>query len=97
MKDNTTNLSNEEYYQLRNFKEKVISGYGVNIWSGFGSGKHYFFYKPDEMAKKLLKENGNLRDQLLTLEEKDEPKEKSVTEIKKMSIWQFIKWRKKQK
>ena len=95
MKQNTTIIGNEEYYQLRKFKDRVIGGYAVQIWNDLYSGSQYFYYSPDEMAERLLAENSHLKDKLLKLRDSKKPKEETVSDIKKMSIWQFIKWRRK--
>ena len=49
---NTTNLSNEEYYQLRNFKEKVlIEKNAVDVF--YDDGYERFFFTSQNQKLKI--------------------------------------------
>ena len=74
MKDNTTNLSNEEYYQLRNFKEKVvIEKNAVDVFYDDGY-ERFFFTSQNDVIEKLKNANESLKYRLKELKSKQKPK-----------------------
>lgn len=86
MAKNTVILSIEEYNRLRDFETEIKSGKILTLFSGFYSSSSQFF-TDSEIVKLVSEENNDLRreiDELLIQRKK----------VKKMSIWQFLKWRK---
>ncbi len=94
MEKNTVLLSLEDYNELREFKEKTESGF-VPVWNCCGIYCH--FYTKDEAIKDIAEQNKGLKNKMLKLEVNDEiVKEEckeEIKEIRKMSIWQFMKWK----
>ncbi|WP_159522919.1 hypothetical protein [Sunxiuqinia indica] len=101
MDKNTVLLSVEDYNALRDFKKEITDGNVlVEYYSfGFGVSSRTRYYTNDEVAKELHKKNDNLKNKIKDLEnrikdlENPKPKETTIDEIKKMSVWQFLKWK----
>lgn len=91
MEKNTVLLDLEDYNELREFKEKTESGL-IPVWSGC---EMYYYYSKAKAIKKIVEINNALNKQCQELKDKiaGKPKETTLKDIKKMSIWQFIKWR----
>lgn len=92
MEKDTVLLAVEEYNELRDFKRKIEEGYTLVIVP-----KHYYsertFITTDKAVKEVVDANRELQQQIKDLISSNE-KELPISEIKRMSIWQFIKWRK---
>jgi len=102
----TVTISTIEYNDLRDFQKEIEKGNSVEIYNGynceFGTSGYYSpickYVSTDEAVKNISEENAVLLSKLKELQEinePNEPREKSIEEIKKMSIWKFLKWRKK--
>ena len=93
METNTVLLSLEDYNELRGFKEKISKGY-IKDYSNFS--RTYFTTK-DKAIKKITDLNKELHKEISRLEfelgNKEIAKDICITDIRKMSIWQFNKWR----
>jgi SepF-like predicted cell division protein (DUF552 family) len=102
---NTVVLSLDEYNHLRDFEKAIEEGNTVEIYSNFyinvnhcgerqsGYSTKLRLYSTDEVVKKIAEENAVLVSKLAELEEKNEPKEKAISEIKRMSVSEFRRWR----
>jgi hypothetical protein len=90
MEKDTVLLDVEKYNELRDFKQKIEEGKTIVIISGWNYYRKDFITTEKALeeiaeANKLLqKENEELR----------KPKEITLNDIKKMSYWEFRKWRK---
>lgn len=90
MEKDTVLLDVEKYNELRDFKQKIEEGKTLVITSGWNYYQQSFITTEKALieiaeANKLLqKENEELR----------KPKEITLNDIKKMSYWEFRKWRK---
>ena len=101
MDKNTVLLSVEDYNELRDFKKKITDGNVLTEYCSFGIGgsSRTSYYTNDEVAKELHTKNERLKKDIRDLEkkiedlEKPKPKETTIDEIKKMSVWQFLKWK----
>ena len=97
MEKNTVLLSLEEYNALRDFKKEIEKGNTIKIYCGYsGNPQHYYSaenaLKEIEIINKQLYEGNNK-----SFKENIKLKEQHITElerIKKMSYWQFRKWKK---
>lgn len=93
MKKDTVLLAVEKYNELRDFKKEVEEGKTIVIVSGWNYYNKKFITTEKaveqiaEANKLLQKENENLRNT-------NKPKEITLNDIKKMSYWEFRKWRK---
>lgn len=100
MQKDTVLLDVEKYNELRDFKQKIEGGKTIVIVSGwkYYDKKFITTEKAIELiadANKLLqKENELLQKENKELRNANNPKEKSLSEVKKMSYWEFRKWRK---
>lgn len=98
MEKNTVTISLEDYNDLRDFRMEMTESSKVAIFGNeYPHSKLRFVTKDQaviELAKEtdiLKAENSRLMRQLLS----QNPQGKSINDIKKMSIWQFLKWRNK--
>jgi hypothetical protein len=93
MEKDTVLLAVEKYNELRDFKQKIEEGKTLVIVSGWNYYQKDFITTEKALeeiaaANKLLqKENEDLRNA-------NKPKEITLNDIKKMSYWEFRKWRK---
>lgn len=93
MEKNTVLLDVEKYNELRDFKQKIEEGKTIVIVSGWNYYNREFITTEKaveqiaEANKLLQKENEDLRNA-------NKPKELALNDIKKMSYWEFRKWRK---
>ena len=107
METNTVVLSLSDYNELREFKEKMEEGYTYNlskpyvqssIWSINSSVFEPVKYITTDMAvKKLLDRNDKLsaiNDELNNEVNRLMNSRPNIDELKRMSIWEFIRWRK---
>lgn len=106
MEKDTIILSVDKYNELRDFKLEIEKG---NILNNYSCSYGYSFTcgkNPDDSIKLMLKENENLTEQneilkntIADLTNKligtSKPKELAIEDIKKMTYFQFIKWKNK--
>lgn len=96
MEANTVLLSLEDYNELReDYNElrefKVESGKNlIPTWS-VHRGKYYYYTK-DEVIKEIAAHNKDFEDEIFKLRH-SKPEEKTIEDVKTMSIWQFIRWK----
>jgi len=94
MEQNTVVIGTEEYYGLREFKDKIMSGNGVSMHTTCDDVRVIRFYKKDDILKELTNKIDHLN-------EKHEQLRKInnllTSTLSKLSVWQFIKWRKQQR
>ena len=88
---NTVNLSIENYNEMRDFNKAIKEGGGVGIFFGWDGYKNNFFTK-DEAVKKIAEANVKLQIKIDELKN-PEVKKPSFEELRKMSWWQFRKWK----
>lgn len=104
MEKDTVLLAVDKYNELRDFKKEIEKGNTAYGYSGYSTKT---FVTSDEAVKSVLKLNEDLNKQLEYYKEhtrklqdelkgENKPKEISIEEIKKMSTWQFRKWKKTQ-
>ena len=91
MQKNTVMLDVEKYNELRDFKQKIEEGYTFMVYPGFS---YPYVVTTDRALEEILSINKQLQNQIEDLKIGNFKKELSVSEIKRMSIWQFLKWRK---
>lgn len=92
METNTVLLAVEQYNELRDFKQKIEEGYTLAI----ASNNFYYdrrFITTDKAIEEVVNANKELQKQINDLRAGTN-KKLSVSEIKRMSIWKFLKWRK---
>ena len=91
MEKNTINLSVEDYNEMRDFNEAFKKDNAVSVFLGW-DGYESTIYTKNEALKKVTQANVNLK---LKIDELKSPEKKqpSYDEIKKMSWWQFRKWK----
>ena len=93
MEKNTVLLSVEDYNELRDFQKKTSEGY-IEVYGNCGLRTYYT--TKDEAIKEIAAHNKDLKDELYELQNpppKVEPSIIKLRRVKKMSIWQFIKWK----
>ena len=92
MEKDTVLLAVEKYNELRDFKQKIEEGYTLTI----SSSNFYYdrrFITTDKAIEEVVNANKELQKQIEDLRSGNK-KELSISEIKRMSIWKFLKWRK---
>ena len=99
MEKNTVLLSLKDYNEFRDFKRNSEDNY-IPVW---GACRKYYYYTKDKAIKEIAVCNVNLQDEINELNDridelenpspKVEPSIIKLRRVKKMSIWQFIKWR----
>ena len=107
METNTVLLSLSDYNQLREFKEKMEEGntYKLPQPYTYGNGQYYMsqsypattYITTDSAVAELLERNIHLSaiNEKLTEEcNKLRQSRPNINELKRMSIWEFIRWRK---
>ncbi len=108
MEKNTLLIDIEVYNQLRDFKREMELGNTLMVYP-HSIQSNYEQYHPiisryitrDEAVKEVVDENNKLNDeieklksQIEKLKSQNKPKEISLSDVKKMSLWEFRKWRK---
>ena len=104
MKKDTVLLDVEKYNVLRDFKEYIEKGNTLEINNSRYNSYHRFI-TTDEAVKILVNESNDLiktqaeelnrlLKQISDLQEINKPKEITINDLKKMSYWEFRKWRK---
>ena len=91
METNTVVLDIKEYNSLRDFRENVKEGKTFTEYRHYSSGYSVVVYGKEDSVKELMSTIESLREDVKGL--KDD-KYKTTDQIKRMSIFQFIKWRK---
>lgn len=93
MEKGTVTLSLEKYNELRDFKQKIeegktyVKGKTYVIQTGMWNTKT--FITTDEAIKSIAETNKELGEEIVRL--------KNIShELRKMSYWEFRKWRKSQ-
>jgi len=89
MTENTVLLNVEEYNRLRDFWNGLEEGKFVSI--DYYHNRVYYM-KETEVLEKL---KDRIAEQKKELNSYKKPNEKTVEDVKKMSLWQFVKWRNK--
>jgi hypothetical protein len=94
MKKNTINLSIKQYNKLRDFKNAIQNNKSVSFYYNWDGGVETIFYTKDEAVKEVSEANKKLK---LKINELINSKKNQITfeELKKMSLWQFINWKRK--
>ena len=93
MEKDTVLLAVEKYNELRDFKQKIEEGKTIVIVSGW----NYYnkeFITTEEAVEQIAKANKLLKKENEDLRNTNKPKEITLNDIKKMSYWEFRKWRK---
>jgi len=90
MEKDTVLLDVEKYNELRDFKQKIEEGKTLVIISGWN------FYRKDFITTEKALEEIAAENKLLQKENEELRKSKEIklNDIKKMSYWEFHKWRK---
>ena len=98
MEKNTVLLSIKDYNELRDFKIEIERNHTLHSWEHtWGSG--YTWVTTDEAVKCIAQKNKEASKNVRKLQEKiwdlkhPETKKETLESVKKMSIWQFIKWK----
>jgi len=101
METNTVVLNLSDYNELREFKEKMEEGYTYKlIWTAnHGIFQPAMYITTDLALKELLERNDKItaiNSELYKecIDLKNNRPNINIGELKKMSIWEFIKWRK---
>ncbi|MCK9446981.1 hypothetical protein M0Q50_09045 [bacterium] len=85
---NTVVLDLQYYNELRDFKENMIK---ENILYTYG-GYHESYITTDVAIKKISVINEELKEEIRKLKN-PETVEKTISEIRNMNIFQFLKWK----
>ncbi len=105
MEANTVILNLGDYNSLRDFRDEMEKGhtYYVIEYTGYcGYTNTYRFVSTDEAVRIISEFNEKLQKRISDLQIeiydlKNPKKEITIEQIKKMSLWQFLKWRRKNK
>ena len=103
MEANTVTLTLSDYHSLKEFKEEMEKNNVARLYGGSWANSYHFIYKEqafkeaEEVNENLRKENEYLRQTNHQLMYPPQPQEKEITlsDVKKMSIWEFLKWKRK--
>ena len=97
METNTVNLNLKTYNRLRDFEKNMIENNTINInwYDSNDEYRHGWYFSQSEVAKSFADKNQSLVAKINELEKQlaGEPKEIMLKDVKTMSIWQFIKWK----
>lgn len=102
MEKNSVMLDIDRYNELYNFKKNIENNHVIaisNVWDN--GNQNTKIYTPDGMVKEIAKVNDDLKQEILDLKQEisdlkhDKEKELTITEIKNLSLWKFLKWRKR--
>lgn len=105
MEANTVILNLGDYNSLRDFRDEMEKGhtYYVIEYTGYCEYTNtYRFVSTDEAVRIISEFNEKLQKRISDLQIeiydlKNPKKEITIEQIKKMSLWQFLKWRRKNK
>jgi len=89
MTENTVLLNVEKYNELRDFYNGINEGKFVTIDSCYS---RVYYIEEKEVLESLKNKIGRLEKELNNFKK---PNEKTINDVKKMSLWQFLKWRNK--
>ena len=89
MIENTVLLSVEKYNELRDFYNGINEGKFVFVDSYYS---RIYYSEEKEVLETLKNMIGKLEKELKTFKK---PNQKTIDDVKKMSLLQFLKWRKK--
>ena len=95
MEKNTVLLSLKDYNEFRDFKRNSEDNY-IPTFGMYGS---YHYLTKDKVIKEIAEHNKGLQDEIYKLKDKivklkhPEMFKPTINNIKSMSIWQFIKWK----
>lgn len=98
MEKNTVTLSIEEYNELRDFKLNMENNNSYNVYvdtywyNGPYNSSCKRFITNDENVKELVAINKHLE---TTINKLKDDHSKKLNEIKQMSIWAFVFWKKR--
>ena len=88
----TVTISIKEFDDLRTFRNTIEKDGAIRLYVGYSGEEYFFFYSKDDGLKLAADLNESLYKEL---EELKKLPNLELEDIKKMSIWQFLKWRKK--
>jgi len=94
MQENTVLLNVEKYNRLRDFYIGIKEDKFVGIDSYDGS---VYYPKEKHIIKTLDDRIKSLEKELIGYKHPVKSKTKTIDDVKKMSLWQFLKWRNKNK
>jgi len=107
MEANTVILSLPEYNALRDFKENIEKGntfrtidYSTSPYMSQAYIAIPKFVTTDEAVKEIANQNSNLSKELAKVSDENyklrhpETREVTLNDVKRMSIWEFRRWRK---
>lgn len=87
METNTVLLSVEQYNELRDLQKEVKNGKVFSFSRSWGHGRETnYFFTEDEVVEKF-------ETKIKELEAKNNKLEVKINDLKKMSYWDFRKWR----
>lgn len=99
MEKDTVLLSLKKYMGLVNFKKQIIAenSYCIYEYYSYGRNEINTFYTKDETIRKFSNHIKELYKKIDTLKKELYPDKKKTTiqDLKKMSVWQFLKWKNK--
>jgi len=103
MEANTVTLTLSDYHRLKEFKEEMEKNNVARLYGGSWANSYQYismeqaFKEVEQTNETLKKENENLRRENHKLMYPPQPQEKEITlsDVKKMSIWEFLKWKRK--
>ena len=109
MNKGSVKLDLDEYNSLRDFKNKMDKKHGKSVFIA-GNWSYDRYISTDDALKEIAETNNALHEEIKKWADKcdelikykyelDElkarlPKEKTIEEVKKLSIWKFMAWRK---
>jgi hypothetical protein len=102
MEVNTVCISIEEYNELKMIKDGLEKGEVIAIGYGLHAGITHYCLGKDIANNTIAEENQRLHSKIINLNKQiynlvnTKRKKLEVSDIMKMSIWQFIKYRKLQ-
>jgi hypothetical protein len=94
MKKNIVTLDLEEYNEMRDFNEAIMNNNSVRFYYNWASVRETIIYTKDEALKEVAESNAKLKLALDELESADKNNQ-IFDKFKKMSLWQFINWKRK--
>ena len=90
-RNNTVSLDLETYNKLRDFRDGITKNGAITVFYGWNSWEQQLYTK-DEAIISLAKANEELKAKIEELKHTDK-KQPTIEEIRKMSWWQFRKWK----
>ncbi len=93
MEKGTVLLDVEKYNELRDFKQKIEEGKTLIIYYGWSTNS-VGFITTEKAIEEIAEANNSLKKENDDLRNASKLKGVSINDIKKMSYWEFRKWRK---